>query len=235
MSVHDGHRGRVKERFLKEGIMGMQEHEILEFLLFYCIPRRDTNVIAHNLINRFGNLAKVLDAPIRELKKVEGMGENAAIFLRLVKELIGSYHVSRSKESLILTSYEECAEYLKPFFYGLQTETVMLLSLDAKCMVLDCRVIGEGSVTSAGVPIRKIVDTALSTNAVSVVLAHNHPGGLAIPSQEDRAVTNRVALALQYVDIVLTDHIVVCENESISMSLSKMYDRNNLTDSLGYL
>lgn len=235
MSVHDGHRSRVKERFLKEGLMGMHEHEVLEMLLFYCIPRRNTNEIAHNLINRFGNLAKVLDAPIRDLKKVEGMGENSATFLKLVKAMFGCYHVSRAKETLVLSDYNACSEYLKPFFYGLENETVMLLSLDAKCAVLDCRVIGEGSVTSANVSIRKIVDTALATNAVSVILAHNHPGGLAIPSPEDMAATKRVALALQYVDIVLVDHIVVCENDSISMSSTKVYDRNNLTENLEYL
>ncbi len=230
MSVHDGHRGRVKERFLKEGVLGMQEHEVLELLLFYCIPRRDTNVIAHNLIDRFGSLAKVLDAPLRELKKVEGMGENAAIFLQLVKATCGCYSVSRAKEARALTSYAACADYLKPFFHGMKAETVMLLSLDAKCMVLDCRKIGEGGINSTGVPIRKIVDTALATNASSVILAHNHPGGLAIPSHEDIATTKQVAAALRYVDVVLIDHIVVADNESISMSQSKMYDANNLPE-----
>lgn len=223
MSVHDGHRARIKERFLREGLSRMQDHEVLELLLFYCIPRRDTNVIAHNLINRFGTLAKVLDAPLRELTKIEGIGDNAATFLRLVKELSGCYRVSSMAQNRALTTYEACGEYLIPFFDGKKNETVMLLCLDAKCMVLDCLLVGEGSINSASVPIRKIVDMALSANATSVVLAHNHPSGVAIPSGEDVATTRRVAKALYYVDVILNDHVVVADEEYTSMVLSNMY------------
>lgn len=208
----------------------MQEHEVLEFLLFYCIPRRDTNVIAHNLIDRFGSLAKVLDAPLRDLKKVEGVGENAAVFLQLVKSVCGYYSVSRAKTARALQTNKDCVEYLKPYFHGLQNETVMLLCLDAKCMVLDCRKVGEGSVNSTAVPIRKIVDIALSTNASSVILAHNHPSGLALPSHEDIATTQQVAKALHYVDVVLSDHIVVSDNDAVSMSESQLYKIDNVID-----
>lgn len=230
MSVHDGHRNRVKERFLKEGVLRMQEHEVLEFLLFYCIPRRDTNVIAHNLINRFGSLAKALDAPLRELKKVDGIGDNAAVFLQLVKAICGYYSISKGKEARALSSIEACAAYIKPYLHGLKDETVMMLCLDAKCMVIDCLKVGEGSVNTAAVPIRKIVDMAIATNAVSVVLAHNHPGGLALPSLEDVATTKEIARALRYVDVVLSDHIIVADGECVSLAASSIYNPDNLDD-----
>lgn len=210
----------------------MQEHEVLELLLFYCIPRKDTNVTAHNLINRFGTLAKVLDAPIRELKKVEGIGENAAVFLSIMKAVSGYYRISAMEQNLALTTYEDCGKYLKPYFDGKKSEVVMMLCLDAKCMVLDCLQVGEGAINSANVSIRKIVDLALSTNATSVVLAHNHPSGLALPSDEDILTTKRLAKALRYVDVILSDHVIVADDDFVSLALSNLYNYDSISDNI---
>ncbi len=223
MSIHDGHRQRLKARFLRDGLSGFEEHEVLELVLFYCIPRRDTNEIAHNLIKRFGTLAKVLDAPVKELAKVDGVGRNAAAFIKLLKEICIRYPIS-SREDVILNTYEACGLYLKERLTGRKNETVMLLCLDSKCMVISCREVGEGNINSASISIRKIVDIALTENATSVVLAHNHPGGLAIPSHEDVMTTHRVARALCMVDVVLNDHIVTTDEDYISMVLSRLYD-----------
>lgn len=217
MSIHDGHRQRMKARFLKEGLDHFQDHEVLEILLYYVIPRKDTNPMAHELINRFGSLSMVLDAPVEELEKVPGISRNAATLLKLAPELGRYYQISRNKQMVILQTLTDCGRYLLPFFFGLRNETVYALFLDAKCKVLDCREVGEGSVNSANVPIRRIVEMALNANASSVVLAHNHPSGIALPSDEDVDTTHRVAAALSTVGIALADHIVVADDDFVSM------------------
>ena len=217
MSIHKDHRQRVRERYLKEGLDGFSEVQVLELLLFYVIPRQDTNPIAHRLIDRFGSLHQVLEAPVEELEKVEGIGPNAALLLSLITAVARVYAVNRTEKQKILRTIEDCGEYLKSFFIGRRSEMVYLLCLDAKCKVLGCREIGEGSVNSANVPIRRIVEIALGLNATSVVLAHNHPSGIALPSGEDVLTTHRVAAALSTVDIVLVDHIVVADDDYVSM------------------
>lgn len=223
MMLHEGHRERLKQRFRRDGLDGFTDIQVLEFLLFYAIPRRDTNPIAHALLDRFGTLHQVLEAPIHELQSVEGVGENAATLLHLARALAGRYAVSQAKIEAILNSTHKCGEYLKSFFVGKRDEVVYLLCLDAKCKVLSCAEVGRGSVNSVGLSIRKIVETALSFNAVSVVLSHNHPSGLAFPSGEDVATTRRVALALDAVGIILADHIIVSEEDFVSLAESDLY------------
>ena len=223
MSIHDDHRQRVRQRFLDNGLEGFNDIQVLEMLLFYCIPRRDTNPIAHALLDHFGSFSQVMEAPVEELKKVKGMGENAAIFLKLVTEAGRFYQVDKAKQIKVLPTVEDCGRYLIPFFHGRRNETVYLLCLDAKCKVLCCKEIGEGSVNSAGVPIRRIVETALGVTATTVVLAHNHPSGLALPSGEDVETTHRVAAALNAVEIHLADHIVVAEDDFVSIAQSGYY------------
>ena len=217
MSIHDGHRQRLKQRFLESGLDGFTQIQALELLLFYCIPRRDTNPIAHALLDRFGSLSQVLEAPAEELCKVPGIGENAAMLLRLTTEMGRYYLVNRSNQNTILNTIEKCAAYLQSFFFGRRNETVFLLCLDAKCKVLCCREVGEGSVNSASISVRKIVETALAANATTVVLAHNHPSGIAIPSPEDIQTTRRIAAALRAVEVVLADHVVVADDDYVSM------------------
>ena len=223
MSIHDGHRQRMKERFLAEGLDNFSDIQVLELLLFYAVPRQDTNPIAHALLERFGTLAQVLETPVAELEKVKGVGHNAAVLLNLSTELGRRYQVSRMMQTRILASIEECGKYLVPRFFGRRNETVFILCLDAKCKVLGCVEVGEGSVNSAGVPVRRIVETALAYNATTVILAHNHPSGLALPSGEDVQTTHRVAAALNAVEISLADHIVVADDDFVSIVQSGYY------------
>lgn len=223
MSIHEGHRQRLKNRFRQEGLDTFEELQVLELLLFFCIPRRDTNPIAHALLERFETLDQVLDASVEELKKVPGMGENAATFLSLVHAVDRRYQISKEQHLRIFNTIDDCGRYLWSRLKDLRYETVYLLCLDAKCKVLCCKKIGEGSVNSAAVPIRRIVEVALGANASSVVLAHNHPSGIAIPSDADKLTTRRVAAALSGVEIKLADHIVVAEEEYVSMVHSGMY------------
>ena len=179
--MHKGHRQRLKARFREEGLDNFSEVQVLELLLFYAIPQKDTNPIAHDLIRHFGSVSQVLDASVVELTKVAGIGENAALLLKLVTEAGRYYLVNRGQQTTALTSLNACANYLVPRFFGRQVETVFLLCLDAKCKVLCCKEVGEGSVNSTSISIRRIVELALGANATSVVLAHNHPSGVAVP------------------------------------------------------
>ena len=223
MAMHSGHRRRLKDRFEKEGLDNFEQHQVLELLLFYCVPRVDTNPIAHALLDRFGSLAQVLEAPASELMRVPGVGENTATFLTLINDVGRYYQVNRAARPTILTTVEQCGNYLVPRFYNRRNETVFLLCLDAKCKVLCCKEVGEGSVNSAAVPIRRLVEMALGANATSVVIAHNHPSGFALPSDEDVCTTRRLALALAAVEIQLVDHIVVAEDDYVSMLQSGVY------------
>ena len=223
MSIHNGHRQRLKDRFRREGLDNFDELYVLELLLYYCIPRVDTNPIAHRLLDHFGSLTAVLDADREELERIEGMGQNASTFLSLITQVGRYYQVKRSEPGEILRTTEQCGNYLVPYFFGREKETVFLLCLDAKCKVLCCKKVGEGSVNSASIPIRRVVELALSANATSVVLAHNHPSGLAIPSADDILTTQRVAAALDAVEIFLTDHIVVSRDDYVSMVQSQYY------------
>ena len=223
MSIHDGHRQRLRNRFRAEGLDHFEEHQVLELLLYYVIPRKDTNPIAHALLARFGSLSQVLEAQPEELAKVPGMGESAATFLSLTTAVGRYYLINRTMQETILPTIEKCGQYLVPYFYGRRNETVFLLCLDAKCKVLCCKEMGEGSVNSAGVPIRRIVETALGVNATSVILAHNHPSGFAVPSGEDVQTTRRVALALDAVEIGLVDHIVIADDDFVSLAQSGLY------------
>lgn len=217
MSIHDGHRQRLKDRFLRDGLDGFTEIQILELMLFYAIPVKDTNPLAHALLDRFGSLSRVLDAPLDRLTEVDGIREHTATLIKLYKAMGRAYEVSKAKQETILTTIEACGDYLKPFFKGRKNETVFLLSLDAKLKVLECREVGEGSVNYASVPLRRVVEMALEVGASSVVLAHNHPSGIALPSGEDIQTTRRVATALSAVEITLVDHIVVADDDYVSM------------------
>lgn len=223
MSIHDGHRQRLKDRFRREGLDNFNELYVLELLLYYCIPQKDTNPLAHKLLDTFGSLASVLDASPEELEKVDGIGKNTSTFLSLITQVGRFYQVKRSEPGEILRNIEQCGNYLVPYFFGREQETVFMLCLDAKCKVLCCKKVGEGSVNSASIPIRRVVEMALSANATTVVLAHNHPSGLAIPSADDIQTTHRIAAALDAVEITLADHIVVSRDDYVSIVQSQYY------------
>lgn len=219
-SIHKGHRERLKQRFLKEGLDQFTDIQALELLLFYAIPQRDTNPIAHALLDRFGSLSQVLDASFEELKKVPGISDHSATLLTLVTELARYYQVDCAQRVECLTTLEACGSYLVPYFFGRNSETVFLLCLDAKCKVLCCKEVGQGSVNSASISVRKVVETALAANATTVVLAHNHPSGVALPSEEDILTTRRIAAALNAVEVHLADHVVVADGDYVSIAQS---------------
>ena len=224
MADHKEHRQRVKKRFLGEGLDHFSELHALELLLFYGKPREDTNDLAHALLDHFGNLHHVLTAPPEQLMQVKGVGEHVAILLSLVKGISQKYLIGQEETGVPLNTKEACGKYLMDRFLGRRDETVMLLCLDAKRLPLCCRIVSQGSVNAAEVSVRKVVEAALAVNATTVVLAHNHPSGIAVPSMEDIITTRRMGAALDAVGVILEDHIVVAGREYVSLRDSNYYD-----------
>ena len=217
MAIHDGHRERMRKQLKTSGMDSLSDVQVLEVLLYYAAPRGDTNPAAHALLNRFGTLDGVFSAPEAELKKVDGVGDAAAQLIALVPQVARRCLMSRSAQIQVLDTTSKCGRYLLPYFHGEHEEVVYLLCLDAKCKALDCVLIHRGGVNVASIAARKVVKTALDANATSVVLAHNHPSGLALPSQEDKQTTMVLKAALDAVGVVLADHIIVADDDFVSM------------------
>ncbi len=223
MSIHSGHRQRLKERFLNEGLDHFEDINVLELLLFYSIPRIDTNELAHELINEFGSFPNVMEASVEDLKKVKGIGDNAATFISFINAVNRYYRIKKAEGSETISKPEQYIAILEPRFTGRKNETVFLLCLDPKSKIICCKQVGEGSATSAHISVRKVVEAALAVNAASVVLAHNHPGGFAIPSKADEETTYRIAKALSDVDVVLLDHVIFSDTDYSSLVESAHY------------
>lgn len=218
MNIHAGHRDRMKRRFLEHGLESFEDHSVLELLLFYALPRTDVNPIAHALLDKFDSLSAVFDAPAEELAKVPGIGSNTAAFIKLIPQVSRRYLMSRSNFDDILDSPRKAGEYLLPRFFAERDEIVYMVNLDGKCKVINCKLLFRGSVNSANVSVRKIVENALLYNSTSVIIAHNHTSGIAVPSNEDKETTRRIEQALKAVDINLADHIVVSDDDFVSMA-----------------
>ena len=217
MGVHDGHRDRKRDQFLRCGAESFAEHELLELLLFYAVPRKDTNPIAHALINRFGSLQGVLSASFEELTKVPEVGKNAAVLIQLIAPLYRQSLIFAADHEVVLDTRERIGAYFRDIFIAHPAETMYQLCLDAKGRKLDVSKVGEGDVGSVGVNVRRIMENALRTRAVMVALAHNHPSGVALPSPEDRAATRQVQTALDAVGVRLVEHIITADNDYTSM------------------
>ena len=218
MGIHDGHREKMRQRFMTGGLDAFADHEILELLLYYAIPRRDTNPIAHALMERYGSLPAVLAAPMEDLKRTEGIGESAAVLLHLVPQVCRRARLAQVGEDQVLNSSERAGAYLLECFDGESREVIYQLCLDRKGKLLACKRLGEGSVASADLDVRRLVENAILTGARAVILAHNHPSGVALPSDGDYTATMRVRAALNAIGIELADHIIVADGDFVSMA-----------------
>ena len=216
MADHSGHRDRLRGEFLARS-ESFPDHKVLELLLFYALPRQDTNPIAHDLLERFGSLVGVLDAPPEALAQVKGVGDRSAVLFKAVKELARRYAAGRSRIGNLITTNYAAYEILHPLFFGARNERVYLLCLDGKKKLLGCAKLGEGNVNAAEVTPRGVVETALNHNAARVILAHNHVSGLALPSDEDKATTLYLQTLLSQVGVLLDDHLIFVDDDMVSL------------------
>ncbi len=225
MGIHDGHRKRLRRRFLQEGLSGFEEHTALEILLFYALPRCDTNGIAHALLAKFGSFSAVIDAPIKELAQIKGVGENSAILIKLIPEMGAYYLDNKTLPGEIINSTERAGAYFMAKFFGKCTEEAWMLSLDDKRKVIRSVLLSDdGIVNAVRITVRHIVEQAVNSNATSVILAHNHPGGVALPSIGDKQVTAQAYKALHMINVQLVDHIIVADGDFVSMADSGYID-----------
>jgi len=217
MGIHDGHRQRVRARFLKHGLENFDDITALELLLFYARPQGDTNPLAHALIDRFGSLCAVLEAPESELVKVSGVGATTAALLKLIPAVSRRYMIAQTAAYDVIDTPGKAGRCMLPYFVDAREERVYALFLDARRRNLGCEELGRGVVNAVDINARRLASMALERNASYVVLAHNHLSGVALPSAEDEESTLRLAEALKLIGVGLCDHIVVAGCDYVSM------------------
>ena len=211
-NIHEGHRNRLRERYERSGLDDFADHEILELLLTYAILRGDVNPQAHALIDRFGSLSAVLDADRQELETVDRVGPKASLFLKMLPEIFRRYQTDKIDDRAPFDTVAKLGEYLHSRYVGATVERVYLILLDNSLRMIDCLNLGDGAVNCSNITVRCIAEHALRNHAAAVVLAHNHPKGMAIPSGADLDVTQTVESALETIGVPLLEHMIITEN-----------------------
>lgn len=218
---HSGHRSRMRERFLHTHFDGFEEHQILEMILYYVYPRTDTNPLAHRLIENFGSIASVLDASVDALIDA-GLTKNAATFLVMLPDISRVYLKDRNNNQSKIIDFERLGEYFTAKFIGRDEETMILLLADAKGKEVYCGVVSKGSIHASEAPVRRIVDLSMRYNAATAVIAHNHPSGVALPSQADIKATTTISNALNLIGVMLVDHLIISDDDFVSLRETKL-------------
>ena len=219
-SIHSGHRGRLKRLYEEYGIDALSDHEVIELLLYYSIPRKDTNKIAHELLNSFGSLENIFAAPMSALVKVNGIKSNSALLIKLLPDIAVRIEKSKSRNVTRLQTPAQIGDYLMPYFANRVTEAVMFLALDSKQRIVCCKQISEGNFNSANINIRLIIEEALKYNAAYIILAHNHPSGTALPSLADINTSKDIYAICQSIGVVFYDHLIFAGDDFVSFAES---------------
>lgn len=215
---HDGHRQRMKERFLSDGLDSFSPHQVVELLLFYGIPYRDTNETAHMLMEKYGTLSGVFNADYQELSALPGMGPHAATLIHMVPALARRYTKDRWDDKTQITNSKSAGLFAASLFVGLEYEAFYMICLDSQNHVIMPVLISEGTINEAMIYPRNIVENALRHRAATVILAHNHPGGSTAPSAADIGMTKKLTEALGVISVKIMDHIVVAGDSYTSFA-----------------
>lgn len=211
-------RADYLQRYMETRLDGLSDRNVLEMLLHFSIPLRNTSLLADSLLEQFGSLPGVLGAGLKRTLQVPGMNREAAVQLDMLMR-VAQRAIERQNEATdLLDTDEKVGNYLTRKFYGMTEETVILLCMDNSCRLISCTKLSSGLTNRAGVDLRAICETAFRCNAPIVILAHNHPGGKAYPSDEDIRATTRIQQMLRLVDVNLVDHFVIAGNQWKSMA-----------------
>lgn len=233
--IHDGHRERFKQEIESSGIDNLKPHQVLEYLLFYCIPRKDTNELAHELIDKFGSISGVFEASAAELQKVKGISYSTALFLTSVPGIARYYLKDRWKDKPEFSDTIALGSYVCDLLAGEKNEAFYVLSLDSQCRLIKYDLVYRGIINEAPVYPRMIVELALKNNASAVVLAHNHPGGAVTASEADKTMTKKMVEILDALSISVVDHIIVsgfrfssmkAKGELVDLSAKRISENN---------
>lgn len=215
--VHEGHRKRLKKRFLNYGIESFELHQILELMLFYAIPRRDTNAIAHQLLEKCGSFSAVFDAPIQLLTKIPGITESVGIYIKMISEVFRIYNEDKFSHKSEIFDLRKASKSLALKLIGRKEECIAIILLDAKGKIVFNGVISSGSVNTIGVCSRRIIELISNYVASGILLAHNHPSGIAVPSKEDLFSTRKLKKIFDTMNVCFLDHIIVADDDYVSM------------------
>ena len=225
-NIHKGHRERMRKKYLNAGFKAFSDHEVLEFLLFYCNAQGNTNGVAHELINQFGSLGAVFSAPISELVKVKGIGERSAYLIKFISDLMSAEMSEFDNRESFYTS-DDLGNYMMHFYAGIDVETTFVMALDQDKKLIQVIKIAEGSFDAVAISIPRITRQLVSCGAFAAAIFHNHPRGAALPSTADVVTTRKLQTALESVGIEFLDHIIVSnrDNDYVSMrdSGSRLY------------
>jgi DNA repair protein RadC len=216
-STSTGHHLRLRERYLAHGIDALHPVEVIELLLTYTIHRRDTKVIARKLIDRFKSLNGVCNAPVEELRNIRGIGHKSAALLVLVRDLLAYCLRERYEHHTIITHRSDVESYLRINFGYRNDEYVAAFFLDTANRLKQTDIIAEGTVNQCALFPRTVIEKALRCSAASMIIAHNHPGGTPMPSEQDWQLTERLFSAGKLLDISLVDHIIICAQKTVSL------------------
>lgn len=232
--THEGHRERFRERIRNNGLQCLQPHEILEYLLFSFIPRKNTNDIAHELIDKFGSLSGVINADESQLMEVSGMTHNAALFLSSLREVFEIYlaevNLMRQsiKDSKPIRTVDDAKNYLGGKMYAMREEQVEVVALDVHDKVIGNKILAYGSSSEVNVETKKVLQYAMQTGARGILIAHNHPGGNVGPSVSDDLWTLDALTVLKTINVELVDHLIFsgknCYSYKAADKLRKMND-----------
>lgn len=211
-NMHDNHRQRMMERCLRTGFASFADHEVLEMLLYYSKPRGDTNETAHMLLERFGRIDTVFEASAEELMQIDGVGQHSAVLMQLIRESARRYTRAAMQSRKRFTHIRDVAEFANACFVGATTEQLYLFLFNNGMEMIDFVLLTTGAINSAEIPTRLMLEKAILKKASCAVLAHNHPHGMAVPSDSDIQLTYHAAEVLQLINIPLLEHLVFAEN-----------------------
>lgn len=209
---HYGHRSRIRDRVKKEGLDNFQDYQVLEYALSFVIPYKDTNLLAHRLINRFGSLSGVLEADEEQLKEMDGMGEASSHFLTSIIKIYNYYEKEKINKCSILKSPQETYNYAKCLFAGKLVEEIYMISLTPSSKIVKTEKVSQGTMSEAKVTIRTITDNISRNKVNNVIIVHNHPCGVCSPSFDDDKFTKALVISLALNECYLIDHLIISDN-----------------------
>ncbi len=237
-NIHAGHRDRLRNKALNSSADNLEEHEILEIMLSFVIPYKDTNPLAHELISVFGSLAGVIDANMEDLVKIDGIGEKTAKYLALQKTFFHAINESKKAAGVIINNTKDAVDYCVKLFDDDAVEKLYLICMNPHNKVIFTKLVSSGDYNKVNIDIKKLTQLALSHNSYRIILCHNHPDGRALPSYEDNKFTRAITMNMYINDVQLVDHIILGKGDYYSYHLSnvmseyveeakKFFDKNN--------
>lgn len=220
VSIHNGHRQRLRERYMEGGLDAFADHEVLELLLTYSIPRRDVNELAHKVLDNFGSFSAVADSTVDQLSSVDGISQNSAVLLSMISQLSKRYVQDQIKKRLYLNNTAAVCEFAQSLYHGEKNEKFYLLCLDSKCKLIKAIPLASGTIDTVTIYPRLVMERSLNVGAQSVIIVHNHPSGDPNPSNQDIDMTKAIVNALNAIDIRVYDHVIVSFNGCFSFNHS---------------